>query len=116
MILLPCAHSFEYYDPPEGDEKCMEFRLIYRGHLPAEGRGGGRTKEKHLIRKEFHKQLRELWRQHPDLRAQSERRFVRLENPEDDVIYLDRVNRPGSMVIPAMGSLDTDARAKTWLE
>jgi hypothetical protein len=46
----------------------MEFRLLYHGRLPAEGRAGGRAKEKHLLRKLFHKQLRELWNQHPDLR------------------------------------------------
>lgn len=43
----------------------MEFRLIYRGKLPAEasGKGGKRTDEKHAIRKEFHKQLATLWKE-----------------------------------------------------
>ncbi|MFI5107966.1 MAG: hypothetical protein ACHP78_03865 [Terriglobales bacterium] len=48
----------------------MEFRLIYRGALPAQGsgKGGKRRKEKHAIRREFHRQLKELWNQNPFLR------------------------------------------------
>ena len=57
----------------------MEFRLIYQGPLPAEKckeKGAfsgpvGRAKEKHQLRKYFHLQLRELWKQHPDLRRQA---------------------------------------------
>jgi hypothetical protein len=47
----------------------MEFRLIYRGALPAQGAGtgGSRIKEKHAIRRQFHSQLRELWHGHPIL-------------------------------------------------
>ncbi|MFI5089685.1 MAG: hypothetical protein ACHP7P_06465 [Terriglobales bacterium] len=45
----------------------MEFRLLYRGKLPAQssGGGGGHILEKHLIRKQIHVQLRELWKRHP---------------------------------------------------
>jgi hypothetical protein len=78
LMPLPVSQVFEYYDPPEGDETFVEFRLIYRGNLPAEGRQGGRTREKQFIRKEFHKQLRELWKQNPDLRHQSIQQFVKL--------------------------------------
>ena len=48
----------------------MEFRLIYKGPLPSEGRGGGggRNEEKHHIRVVMHDQLRALWREHPVLR------------------------------------------------
>lgn len=117
-VALPQTQGFEYYDPPDGSVKYMEFRLIYRGPLPAEGSGGGRAKEKHLLRKQFHRQLLELWRQHPNLRAQSEGRFVKLERPDPDTIYLDRASRPSSkaIVIPALGSLDADPGAKTWVE
>ena len=47
----------------------MEFHLIYQGSLPAAGQGGGKTrvKEKHSIRKVFHKQLASLWNTHPFL-------------------------------------------------
>ncbi len=58
----------------------MEFRLIYKGKLPAEGRAGGRAEEKQLLRKEFHKQLRELWQQHPDLRRQAEGKFMKVSH------------------------------------
>ena len=46
----------------------MEFRLIYKGPLKAEGKSGGKPKQKHEIRKEFHKQLLELWKQQADLK------------------------------------------------
>jgi hypothetical protein len=77
----------------------MEFRLIYRGRLPAEGRAGGRAREKHLIRKVFHKQLKELWKQDPALRQQAEQYFL--------------VQRIGQrkMITPAGGG-----GGKTWLE
>lgn len=40
----------------------MEFRLIYKGSLPAQK--SGRSKEKHAIRKQLHWQLRDLWHNH----------------------------------------------------
>jgi|ERR1039458_8394765 hypothetical protein len=116
MTILPETQHFVYYDAPDGSQEFMEFRLIYRGHLPAEGRGGGRAKEKQFIRKGFHKQLRELWKQQPDLRAQSENRFVNL-GARDETFYLDRAIRPGSnIIVPATGSLAADPGAKTWME
>jgi hypothetical protein len=44
----------------------MEFRLVYKGPLPAQrgGSGGGRNTEKHQIRLALHGQLRTLWREH----------------------------------------------------
>lgn len=48
----------------------MEFRLIYAGKLPAAGNGNSRVREKHDIRREFHKQLKELYRQSPTLKPQ----------------------------------------------
>jgi hypothetical protein len=45
----------------------LNFTLIYRGALPAESRGSSRVKEKHVLRKAFHKQLKELWRVQPTL-------------------------------------------------
>ena len=40
----------------------MKFKLLYHGQLRASTTSDTRVKEKHLIRKEFHKQLKELWR------------------------------------------------------
>jgi hypothetical protein len=42
----------------------LEFRLTYQGPLTSDNRGrqhAGRAKEKHEIRKHFHKQLKRLW-------------------------------------------------------
>lgn len=80
----------------------MEFRLMYQGRLPAEGRAGGRAREKHELRKHFHKQLKELWSQHPDLRQQSEQRFI---------ISTDGMGRQMAVAV----SPDY-AGARTWLE
>lgn len=45
----------------------MEFRLIYKGALPSE-RSSPRPRDKHQIRRIFHEQLAELWKQHRFLR------------------------------------------------
>ncbi|MBZ5580953.1 MAG: hypothetical protein LAQ30_01885 [Acidobacteriia bacterium] len=46
----------------------MEFRLIYRGALPAET-NKPRTKSKREIRSQIHPQLKELWNSHPALKV-----------------------------------------------
>jgi hypothetical protein len=100
----------------------MEFRLIYQGPLPSEkcedkfavGAGGSaRAPDKHRIRKVFHLQLRELWQQHPDLRAQAEQRFIVLRTPSN------LVSDPGpgvQQIVKATARDAADARAKTWLD
>lgn len=55
----------------------MQFRLIYRGPLPSGT--SPRPREKHQLRKIFHPQLRELWKQDPGLYDQSQQRFFRDE-------------------------------------
>lgn len=45
----------------------MEFRLIYEGSLKSSGNSTKHVKEKHAIRKEFHKQLSTLWGCHQTL-------------------------------------------------
>jgi hypothetical protein len=53
----------------------MEFRLTYKGRLPAEKWSYNveyaRAEDKHRLRKHFHLQLRELWKVHPNLRRPS---------------------------------------------
>lgn len=63
---LPNTQRFPYspYSEIEGDR--VDFRLVYRGPLASQGSGDSRAKEKHLIRKELHPQLRELWSQNVD--------------------------------------------------
>jgi hypothetical protein len=66
---------------PEEEGNTVEFRLVYKGRLPAEGRGGGggRNAEKHEIRLAMHEQLRALWREHPSLRE-----WARFEQAEHE--------------------------------
>jgi hypothetical protein len=45
----------------------VEFRLIYRGKLPAASASSSRSTDKHRIRVEFHKQLKILWQEHRSL-------------------------------------------------
>jgi hypothetical protein len=91
----------------------MEFRLVYRGPLKAEGSGGGNTKQKHEIRKGFHKQLQELFRQHPQLRSQSTQPLIRVTTPPN------MVSSPGPgvrQIFVAEGTLKNAPGAKPWIE
>ncbi len=54
---------WNFEEPPEGDP-VLEFRLVYRGALPS----NGSPKIKHEIRKQFHLQLEQYWKEHPHLR------------------------------------------------
>jgi hypothetical protein len=96
---------------PDG-KKTMDFRLIYQGPLHAQsgGSGGGRLKEKHLIRREFHKQLQELWQQHPDLRSQANAVFTITITPHN------MVSPPGPGVRQIMPAMAGEPNVKTWLE
>jgi hypothetical protein len=96
----------------------MNFRLIYQGSLPSEqcedankGRRG-RATEKHRLRKHFHFQLRELWKQHPELRIQSENRYVKSTTPPN------QVSNPGPNVEQVVLLLESDKRpdGKSWIE
>ena len=111
MSDLPRTETLHFYDP-EGNGDRMDFRLIYRGSLPSAGSGrkGARVKEKHTIRKHFHRQLRELWKQHPHLRDLSKSRFVVTTTPDNWVSYPG----PGVRQISPADPLSTTG--KTWLE
>jgi hypothetical protein len=73
--LVFCFRGNEDARTPVGCTPCrivpqgwsVEFRLMYRGELPAQGSGGGRLREKHAIRKAIHKQLAVQWRENPVL-------------------------------------------------
>jgi hypothetical protein len=68
---FPYAQLYKYDPWPEcrEGERDMEFRLTYKGKLPAVSRGTSRAKDKHDIRRTLHPQLRELWKTDPILRA-----------------------------------------------
>ena len=59
----------------------MHFRLYYRGNLKA----NSKAKDKHVLRQQFHEQLKELWNQPP---LDSHRSFF--ESDDDDEILLVR--------------------------
>jgi hypothetical protein len=110
---------FEYSDFPEVID--MEFRMVYRGPLPSDQGGGGRSKYKHRIRKEFHKQLRELWHQQPALKDQAESFFNKYTTPANMVAPFG----PNQRVIQKLPSLSQAQIAaggshpptvKTWLD
>src|SRR5262245_13011900 len=70
--MFPQTYCYRFYDPPEVEGRTVEFRLIYKGQLPAENRGTSHPKVKHSLRKIFHLQLREALRQDPLRRWQFE--------------------------------------------
>jgi hypothetical protein len=88
----------------------MQFRLIYKGRLPAEGSGGTRAKEKQELRKHFHKQLRELWKQHPALKEQASSYFTVSTTPSN------MSSEPGPNVRLILPTWKGGPGAKTWLE
>lgn len=63
-VQLPNKVVLRYKPWPEEEGQEVEFRLVYRGTLPSQGggRGGTHVKEKHEIRRQFHPQLKELWK------------------------------------------------------
>jgi hypothetical protein len=57
---LPEVVTYLFDDFPD-DGELVEFRLIYRGALQSHNMRNPRASEKHLIRKEFHQQLKAFW-------------------------------------------------------
>jgi hypothetical protein len=86
----------------------MEFRLTYEGPLPSANKGK-RAELKHTLRKHFHRQMRELWKQHPDLKAQAEATFVVQTTPPN------MISVPGAGVRQII-QLPNDPHAKSWIE
>lgn len=69
------VHNYQGWD--EGGH-FTEFRLYYRGPLPAET-SRSKPKYKHMLRQQFHAQLKELWQQDPRLR-----KIINSKPGEDD--------------------------------
>ena len=101
----------------------MEFRLIYKGRLPAEKwsfyEEYARAEDKQRLRKHFHLQLRELWKQHPDLRRQAERLYIRQEDRVPDRTQIvaggTEIGSNNSTLPPTYSGLIKGER-KTWLQ
>jgi hypothetical protein len=106
----------------------LEFRVIYRGPLPAQGSGDTRSKEKQSIRRAVHPQLKELWKQNAtklgnasqaaDNFARCGFRFCPLLTKEHltgcslDILFLRRDN-PGNLI---RSGGDIDNRIKVLLD
>lgn len=88
----------------------MEFHLIYKGPLPSENRRNPRSREKHKVRKAFHKQLQELWKQNPLLRKQLEWPVIVMRTSANLVSY------PGPGVLQLLHADKENPRAKPWVE
>lgn len=71
LTVYPHTEVFNYTDWPQQEGNEMQFRLTYQGMLPAASVRNKRSTEKHVIRKEFHKQLRRLWDTQPFLKTSS---------------------------------------------
>ncbi len=69
-MVEPCfgaeTESVVYDSAPDSVRSEMQFRLVYQGRLPAES-SSPRTKDKHRLRQHFHRQLAQLWNEHPFL-------------------------------------------------
>lgn len=87
---------FNYSEWPEAEEGQteVEFHLIYQGKLPAAGQSSTRAREKHDIRKVFHKQLVSLWNTQPFLVS------FRKEQPGPGDNLADRYARCGYRFLP----------------
>ena len=80
----------------------FEFRLVYKGPLKPESAssGSGNVQQKHQIRKHFHLQLLELWKQHPALRSQAESFYFISDGGDGEkrIIEVDSTVRSSSNV------------------
>lgn len=63
------TRRYDFSERSEVEGITVKFRLTYRGKLPSASQGNPRAKEKHLIRKQIHKQLRVLWQDHRPLKS-----------------------------------------------
>jgi hypothetical protein len=139
--IFPQEKSWKIQEPPAPEDGYidMEFRLVYRGPLPSSSRSNSRAKDKHAIRKSLHLQLREYWKEHPQLKHMMEpnwlqpesvlskiagqfmrgpHRFVPLSREREDsycslnILFLRR-DIPGKIV---SGGGDLDNRLKTLID
>ena len=82
-----------YFSEPI-EEGALEFRLLYWGEVLASANSKRRSAEKHAMRREFHPQLRRLWKTRPALRQEAFNRGMSGEV----------ISRGGEAVTPRTGS------------
>jgi len=100
--------------PEREDAIEMQFRLVYQGKLPAASNHDTRSKEKHLMRKVFHKQLAELWDKHPMLkRWRTDRAYASIKRGKDselvtvEDLIADNYERCGYRFCPLINNDDS---------
>jgi hypothetical protein len=67
----PRTQRYVFWEGSEVAGEIVEFRLTYRGRLPAASNTDTRAKDKHLIRRQIHRQLRVLWEDHTALKSKT---------------------------------------------
>lgn len=81
-LLEPVIEVLEFDNWPERKAgELVEFRLIYDGKLPAASASDTRSSDKHHIRKQLHKQLKELWAVAPPLSKWSTQKVPAQNSP-----------------------------------
>jgi hypothetical protein len=60
--MKPPGTVLKFNEWAEHEGENVEFRLVYSGRLPAASVSDTRSVDKHIIRKQLHKQLKELWK------------------------------------------------------
>lgn len=111
-LQLPKTDVFNFHGDARIFEAAkMEFRLTWKGGLPSSSGDGShrtfaRAADKQTLRKHFHKQIRNLWKEHGNLRQLSESRFLVTEEVSAGMYPNSRLS-----VIPT-----TEPEAQTWLE
>jgi hypothetical protein len=67
-VNIPYTQTYDYQEESTAEGTAVEFRLIYQGKLPSESHADSRVKDKHRIRRIFHKQIADFYTHNPYLR------------------------------------------------
>lgn len=95
--------SSDIRDELEDKGHVVEFRLIYRGRLPAASASSTRNTDKHRIRPEFHKQLKILWQEHRGLHGWETQPSIAIPGGTFRTfadVWADRYERCGHRFLP----------------
>jgi hypothetical protein len=105
-----CTKVWDFCAQPDSDEGIhVDFKLIYQGQLRATTARNTRIKEKHQIRQQLHKQLKELWRVHPTLTRRGNANVSEPEAPKGVYTKLvqataNKFSRCGYRFVPIVAS------------
>jgi hypothetical protein len=100
--LLYPQHRFDSSLAESG--RVVEFRLVYRGRLHAEAKRDNRSREKHELRKQFHRQLAVLWHEHPYLLKAFEGGKLQNDDRSEVERIADNYTRCGGRFVPIINA------------